>query len=91
MAMPPQQSGQPPQQGGGFGQLVSQIFEQLGVLQQIVAKAKPEAGEQFAALQQQFQSAISSLQGEDEGQEMSPKQPEGTASPEAGASDAMPM
>ena len=87
MAMPPQQA---PQQGGGFGQLVSQIFEQLGILQQVVAKAKPDAAEQFAAIQQQFQAAISSLQGGDEGQEMSPK-PEGAASPEAGASDAMPM
>jgi len=88
MAMPPQQPGQAPQQGGGFGQLVSQIFEQLGVLQQVVAKAKPDAAEQFAALQQQFQQAVSSLQGE---AQESPKQAEGTASPEAGASDAMPM
>jgi hypothetical protein len=87
--MPPQ-APQAPQQGGGFGQLVSQIFDGLGTLQEVISKAKPEAVERFAALQQQFQQAIESLNGEDEGQEMSPK-PEGAASPEAGASDAMPM
>jgi len=87
--MPPQ-APQAPQQSGGFGQLVSQIFDGLGTLQEVISKAKPEAVERFAALQQQFQQAIESLQGEDDGQEMSPK-PEGAASPEAGASDAMPM
>ena len=87
----PMPQGQPPQQGGGFGQLVSQIFEGLGTLQEVVSRAKPDAAEKFAMIQEQFQAAISSLQGEDEGQEMSPKQPGGATSPEAGAAEVEPM
>jgi hypothetical protein len=39
-----------------------------------------------------FQQSIEALQGnkEDEGQEMPPKKPNETASPEAGAADVMP-
>lgn len=74
-----------------FSDLVSQIFAGLGTLSEVVAKAKPEAAEQFAALQSQFQAAIESLQGGDEGQEMAPKNPEGATSHEAGAADVQPM
>lgn len=98
MAMPPQQPGQPAQppqggQGGGFGALVSNVFQQLGTIQDVLAKAKvnPEVAQRFAAIQDQFQQAIAALQGGDEGQEMEPKKPEGAASPEAGAADVMPM
>jgi hypothetical protein len=90
MAMAPQQQ-QPQGAGGSFGQLVSQISSQLGMLQQVVAKARPDQAEQFAQIQDMFQQSIESLQGkEDEGQEMAPKKAEGTASPEAGAADVMP-
>ena len=88
MAMAPQG----PQQGpSSFGQLVNQISSQLGMLQQVIAKARPEQAEQFAQIQDMFQQSIEALQGkEDEGQEMSPKQPNETASQEAGAADVMP-
>jgi hypothetical protein len=91
MAMAPQQQ-QPQGAGGSFGQLVNQISSQLGMLQQVVAKARPEQAEQFAQIQEMFQQSIEALQGnkEDEGEEMSPKKPNETASPEAGAADVMP-
>lgn len=91
--MPPEQQ----QQGGAapqsFADLVSNIFNQLGMLQDVLGRAKvpPQVAERFGAVQSAFQQAVESLQGgEDEGQEMAPKQ-EGPSSPEAGAADVMPM
>ena len=92
--MPPEQAAPQQQQGGSFVDLISNIFSQLGTLQDVLGRAKvpPQVAQKFAAIQSQFQSAVESLQGgeEDEGQEMSPKQ-QGPASPEAGAADVIPM
>jgi hypothetical protein len=91
--MPPDQAAPQQQQGGSFVDLISNIFSQLGTLQDVLGRAKvpPQVAQKFAAIQSQFQSAVESLQGGgDEGQEMAPKQ-QGPASPEAGAADVIPM
>jgi hypothetical protein len=97
MAQEPAQqpSGQPQQPAqGGFMGLVSNVYQQLGMIQDVLSKANagPELAQRFASIQDQFQAAVEALQGGgDEGQEMAPKNPEGATSPEAGAAEVMPM
>jgi len=97
MAEAPMQSPAPsPEQGapqGGFMGLVSNVFKQLGMIQDVLAKANvnPEVAQQFAALQDQFQSAVESLQGGGQPAPQQAKNPEGSTSPEAGAAEVVPM
>jgi len=100
MANMPAQSpaqGQPQQapqgQQGGFMGLVSNVYQQLGMIQDVLGKANanPAIAQKFAAIQDQFQAAIEQLQSGGEEEKMEPKNPEGAASPEAGAAEVMPM
>lgn len=98
MPQPMQQQAAPaPQQGGSsgapasFGELVSQIYNNLGMLQQVIGKARPELAKDFAAVQEMFAQKISALQGEGKEVNENIKKPEGAASPEAGSADVMPM
>lgn len=82
----------PDQQPQSFGQLVSNIDNNMAMLLDVLGKAgvNPEVAQSFAGLQDQFRAAIERLQG-GEPEEMSPKKPEGAASPEAGAAEVMPV
>lgn len=83
----------PDQQPQSFGQLVSNIDNNMAMLLDVLGKAgvNPEVAQSFAGLQDQFRAAIERLQGGGEPEEMSPKKPEGAASPEAGAAEVMPV
>ena len=88
---PPQQPSQPAQ--GGFMGLISNVYQQLGTIQDVLAKANanPAVAQKFAMLQDQLQAAVEALQGGEQEDKMSPKNPEGATSPEAGAAEVMPM
>lgn len=77
------------QQQGGFSDIVSQVFQGLGMVSDVIEKANAPAPIRAAAakIQDDFQKLIQMLSGpEDEGQGMSPKPPQSTTDAMAGAS-----
>lgn len=85
----PAEAASPEEAAGQFGELVTNLADGLSLISQLAAQVDPESAQGFDQLNQQFQSLVDSMSQKMGGGAPAPAG-QGMASPEQGASGAVP-
>lgn len=89
--LPPEAASADPQAAASeFSDLVSNLAEGLSLLSQIAGQVDPESAQGFDQLNQQFQGLVDAMSEKMGGAQPAPPQGQGVATPEQGASGAIP-